>query len=73
MPTPNDIPLRDVPLRIRVARTLGDVLDQIDGDGVMPNGEPHALLDYVADLAAAEAALQTCSLDHRRAEGRTQR
>jgi hypothetical protein len=73
MPTPNDMPPRDVPLRIRVARLLGEALDRIDVDGLMPGGTPHALLDYVAELATAEAALQTYSLNHRRAEGRTHR
>lgn len=67
MPTPNDMPPRSVPLRVRVARTLSAVLDRIDTDGPMPGDKPHALLRYVAELAAAEAALQACALEHRKA------
>jgi hypothetical protein len=66
MPTPNDMPPRKVPLRIRVARILDAVCDQIDAEGPMPGGSPHPLLADVPELMNAVTQAQRCNLEHQR-------
>lgn len=62
MATPADMPKR-IPTspggprtRLRLMLLLGNVLDEVERDGALPNGQPHPAMEFLPELVSAVAA-----------------
>lgn len=68
MATPADMPKSLITtaggrwMRLRLMEVLGNVLDEVERDGALPNGQPHPAMEFLPELVTAVAAYSSMTL-----------